>query len=222
MHGHCFGPPPDSEDAGGSNYNLTSIRIGLVYKVSTWVGLPSNDKKMPSHYQQPFVLFLLVLLSGRTVALSSSNNSSPIVTLPYGSFQGKVVGDLIQHLGIPFAAPPYVNTTRPILITYLWCSTGELRFGLPQDPLPFDGIRQSTAFGAACPQQNVTVNATLFSDVEFPTVSHVSEDCAVLFTLNLPIQLTRPTGLFINVVRPVNVSSHRLLPVVFVSIQISK
>ena len=173
------------------------------------------------YYQQSFVSFLLVFVSGKALALSSLNSSSPIVTLPYGSFQGKVVGDLVQHLGIPFAAPPYVNTTRPILITYMWCSTGELRFGLPKAPLPFDGIHQATAFGAACPQQNITFNSTLFGDFKFPTLSSVSEDCVVLFILDLPLQLIRPTGLFINVVRP-NVSSHKLLPVVFVSIQICK
>ena len=81
--------------------------------------LPSSEtnKRMLSRYQQSFALFLLVLLSGKVLALS--NYSFPIVTLPYGSFQGKVVGDLVQHLGIPFAAPPYVNNTCPILITRL-------------------------------------------------------------------------------------------------------
>ena len=142
---------------------------------------------MLSHYQQSFASFLLVLLSGKALALSSLNSSSPIVTLPYGSFQGKVVGNLVQHLGIPFAAPPYVNTTRPILITYAWCSTGERRFGFPEDPLPFDGIRQATTYGAACPQQNTTLNTTLFGDFKFPTLSSVSEDCVVLSILNLSI-----------------------------------
>ena len=180
------------------------------------MSFPSSktNKRMLSRYQQAFVSLLLLLVSGKALA--------SIVTLPYGSFQGKVVGDLVQHLGIPFAAPPYVNVTRPIL-TYLWCSTGELRFGLPQDPLPFDGIRQATAFGAACPQQNITVNnATLFGDFKFPPLSSVSEDCKVLLTLNLSIQFTRSAGLFINVVRPVNVSNDKPLPVIFVSVQVFK
>ena len=180
---------------------------------------------MLSCYQQSFVSFLLVLVSGKALALSASDYSSLVVALPYGSFQGKIVGNLVQHLGIPFAAPPYVNTTRPILITYMWCSTGELRFGLPKPPLPFDGIRQATTFGAACPQQNVILNATLFADFEFPmdpTLRNVSEDCVVPFIFNLSIEVIRSAGLFINVVRPVNVSSHKLLPVVFVSVQMSK
>jgi len=76
----------------------------------------SNEtiNRMLSRYQQ-LVLLLLVLVLRNTLALS--NYSSPIVTLPYGSFQGKVVGNLVQYLGIPFAAPPYVYVTRPSLIT---------------------------------------------------------------------------------------------------------
>ena len=145
---------------------------------------PSN-KRMLSHYHQSFVSFLFALSSGNAPALSSLNKS-PIVALPYGSFQGKVVGNLVQYLGIPFAAPPYVDTTRPILITYMWCSTGERRFGLPQDPLPFDGIRRATAFGAACPQQNITLNATLYGDFKLHPSSNVSEDCMVLFVWSFP------------------------------------
>ena len=141
---------------------------------------------MLTRYQQSFVPFLLVLVLGKALALSSLNCSSPIVTLPYGSFQGKVVGDLVQHLGIPFAAPPYANATHPILITYMLCSIGELRFGLPKPPLPLDGIRQATAFGAACAQKNLTLtNSTLFDDSKFPTLSNVSEDCVVPFLLNI-------------------------------------
>lgn len=74
---------------------------------------------MLSHYQQSFVSLLVVLVLGKTLALSSLNYSSPIVALPYGSFQGKVVGDLVEYLGIPFAAAPYVNAARQILITYM-------------------------------------------------------------------------------------------------------
>ena len=79
-----------------------------------------TNKRMLSRYQQSFVSFLLVLVSGKTLVLSSLNYSSSIVTLPYGSFQGKVVGNLVEYLGIPFAAPPYVNhAARQILITYM-------------------------------------------------------------------------------------------------------
>jgi len=38
----------------------------------------------------------------------SLETTNPIVTLPYGSFRGQVVGKTAQFLGIPFTAPPYV------------------------------------------------------------------------------------------------------------------
>ena len=47
-----------------------------------------------------FVSF--VALIGVAVAV----NTGPIVTLTYGSFQGNATGDLVQFLGMPFAAPP--------------------------------------------------------------------------------------------------------------------
>ena len=36
-------------------------------------------------------------------------------------------------------------------------SVGDLRFALPKTPLNFGGVRQATSFGAACPQQNITI-----------------------------------------------------------------
>jgi hypothetical protein len=35
--------------------------------------------------------------------------ADPVVQLPYGSFRGQVVGATTQFLGMPFAAPPYVD-----------------------------------------------------------------------------------------------------------------
>jgi len=72
---------------------------------------------MLKRYQQLFVSSLLVLVSWKILAWLRSKDS-PIVTLSYGSFQGKVVGNLVEYLGIPFAAPPYVYTIHPIPIPY--------------------------------------------------------------------------------------------------------
>jgi hypothetical protein len=35
--------------------------------------------------------------------------ADPVVQLPYGSFRGQIVGATTQFLGMPFAAPPYVD-----------------------------------------------------------------------------------------------------------------
>ena len=48
------------------------------------------------------------LLSALAFTVALNANSSPIVTLPYGSFQGQVVGTTTEFRGMPFAAPPYV------------------------------------------------------------------------------------------------------------------
>jgi hypothetical protein len=40
------------------------------------------------------------------------NCADPVVQLPYGSFRGQIVGAPTQFLGMPFAAPPYVDLDR--------------------------------------------------------------------------------------------------------------
>jgi len=85
---------------------------------------------MLRRYQQLFVSLLLVFVSWKVLALLTVNRSTPgpIVTLPYGSFQGRVVENLVEYLGIPFAAPPYVYITRPFLI--LTCGAVLVNFDL--------------------------------------------------------------------------------------------
>ena len=49
-------------------------------------------------------LFITLLLASSCVSIS---NTGPVITLSYGSFQGNLTGDVVEFLGIPFAAPPY-------------------------------------------------------------------------------------------------------------------
>ena len=49
---------------------------------------------------------LSITLVGAVLAIS--NTGGPVITLSYGSFQGNATGDLVEFLGIPYAAPPYV------------------------------------------------------------------------------------------------------------------
>jgi len=74
--------------------------------------------------------------------------------------------------------------------------TGENRFGFPKPPIPFTGIRDAVEFGAPCPQQAMTFPPGS-PDIPLPAKA-MSEDC-----------------LFINVVRPANVSTKKPLPVLF-------
>lgn len=60
------------------------------------------------------VLSLTLLFSSICVA----SNTGPVVELNYGSFQGNATGDLVQFLGMPFAAPPYAST-QFLLVTIL-------------------------------------------------------------------------------------------------------
>lgn len=52
-----------------------------------------------------------------------------IETLPFGK-------SVFTYLGIPYAEPP----------------VGELRFAAPKQAKRWSGVRQATAYGAACPQ----------------------------------------------------------------------
>lgn len=65
------------------------------------------------------VLSFTLLFSSSCVGVSlSASNTGPVVELSYGSFQGNATGDLVEFLGMPFAAPPYVST-RILLVVIL-------------------------------------------------------------------------------------------------------
>jgi hypothetical protein len=59
-------------------------------------------------------LSLALLLSSSSVGAVS--NTGPVVKLSYGSFQGNATGDLVEFLGMPFAAPPYVSILATIFM----------------------------------------------------------------------------------------------------------
>ena len=66
------------------------------------------------------VLSFTLLFSSRCVAVSlSTSNTGPVVELSYGSFQGNATGDLVEFLGMPFAAPPYASTQILLVIILL-------------------------------------------------------------------------------------------------------
>ncbi|KAF8800976.1 carotenoid ester lipase precursor [Phlegmacium glaucopus] len=121
-----------------------------------------------------FLPLTFLLYSSCAGALSAAN-TGPVVQLSYGSFQGNATGDLVEFLGIPFAAPPI----------------GNLRFALPKPPLKFAGVHQATSFGAACPQQIVDISAVAGLGSILGNLSTISEDC--LF-INIVKPATIPLG----------------------------
>ncbi|XP_013393137.1 carboxylesterase 1D [Lingula anatina] len=92
----------------------------------------------------------------------SAAAAQPQVTTKNGVIQGlvkTVAGHSVnQFLGIPFAEPP----------------VGALRFMKPQPPSNWTGVKQTTAFGAACMQN--TTDRTVF----IPYNVQLSEDCLTL------------------------------------------
>src|SRR5690349_90345 len=81
-----------------------------------------------------------------------------------GLVQGTRVGDLVIYKGIPYAAPP----------------TGTLRWKPPQPALAWDGVRDATTFGMACPQTSSPL---------VPGRRQWSEDC---LTINLWVPTVKP------------------------------
>ena len=64
------------------------------------------------------------------------DGSSPEVRTGAGAVRGAAEGTLAVFRGIPYARPP----------------VGELRFAAPAPPVPWDGVREATAFGSPPPQ----------------------------------------------------------------------
>ena len=60
---------------------------------------------------------------------------------------------------------------------------GNLRFAAPQPPVPFSGTRQAASYGAACPQQGVTLLDLGILNLTIPLIpgsAGTSEDCKAI------------------------------------------
>ncbi|XP_019628025.1 PREDICTED: pyrethroid hydrolase Ces2a-like [Branchiostoma belcheri] len=108
----------------------------------------------------PFLLLSLLLVSTSCAAQESE------VPTKYGRISGYITdyngAGVRTFLGVPFAKPP----------------TGELRFMPPEEPEPWDGVREATGYGSACPQESMYLQgfAEPFATVNVPW----SEDCLYL------------------------------------------
>ncbi|GMT05986.1 hypothetical protein PENTCL1PPCAC_28160, partial [Pristionchus entomophagus] len=80
---------------------------------------------------------------------STSSDKFPVITTSYGSLQSysftaedRTKAQIFKR--IPFASPPI----------------GDLRWKKPQPPQPWNGTRDSTFFGPACPQKSIFYDGT--------------------------------------------------------------
>lgn len=110
-------------------------------------------------------LTLAMATLAATAAAAPAAAPAPEVKVATGRVSGVVRNDVLEYRGIPYAAAP----------------VGKLRWSAPVAPASWDGVRDGSAFGAACPQQ-----------ARFDlTEGSVDEDC---LSLNVTVPADRKPG----------------------------
>lgn len=104
--------------------------------------------------------YLLLALSTLALAGPAAAQSGPVVEAPSGTVRGSAEGDLKVFKGIPYAVPP----------------VGAMRWRPPAPMQPWKGVREATAFGAACVQPQSRTPSVYSPAEPLP----VSEDCLTL------------------------------------------
>jgi len=98
------------------------------------------------------IISVIAVLSGSFITCAGYSKAEyKVINIKSGSIRGTVEDGVSAFLGIPYAAPP----------------TGELRWREPQANSPWDGTRDCTKYGPACPQPK-----TIFYNVD-----NMNEDC---------------------------------------------
>lgn len=92
-------------------------------------------------------------------SLALAETSPPQLTVTGGEIEGAMDGDVAVFKGIPYAAPP----------------VDELRWKEPQPVQAWEGVRDATAFGPACPQLDYPRMSLYYREPE-----PESEDCLYL------------------------------------------
>ena len=100
--------------------------------------------------------------AGMTLAGAAWGTEAPQVRLDTGLAAGVSAGDIDIYRGLPYAAPP----------------VGDLRWRAPQRPAPWQGLRDASAFGPACPQRGPQGVADIVAYGAAPEPT--SEDCLTL------------------------------------------
>ena len=137
---------------------------------------------------------LLSFCAGISAVLAIPTIRTTTVMLDNGTFIGTTSNGLNKFLGIPFAHPPCVTTSRcpnppfstnPPHISPTHSVLG-LRFRLPEELGPYNGSYNASTFGPACPQQALLPNfpmalpqevANHVLNVTFARATQDGEDC---------------------------------------------
>ena len=112
------------------------------------------------HLRGVFILFLITagcsLVAAGAFAADSNQpvTPTPVVKMQSGDVRGKIVGDVYQYLGIPYAAPP----------------VGDLRWSPPQPHVSWNGVLETIRTRSSCPQLGVPGSLKVYG----------SEDCLYL------------------------------------------
>jgi len=105
----------------------------------------------------------------------------PTVELASGRLSGTVEGPLAVFRGIPYAAPP----------------VGALRFGAPQPPPPWTGVRSATSFGPAATQSAIDVTYVPGFSL-WEGIGATSEDCLTLNVWTPGLSGRRPVMVWLH------------------------
>ena len=93
---------------------------------------------------------------------AAAQTTTTTVETEQGELRGEVSGEVVAFKGIPFAAPP----------------VGDLRWEPPAAPAAWEGERDATQFGPACPQ--AAIGEAREGRQGNPPVGATSEDCLTL------------------------------------------
>ncbi|MEI8191288.1 MAG: carboxylesterase/lipase family protein [candidate division NC10 bacterium] len=85
---------------------------------------------------KPLLLLIITSLCAALLPGCFGGGALATVQLDTGRIKGFEKDGILTYLGIPFAAPP----------------VGDLRWKPPQPAAPWEGVRECTKYGAACPQ----------------------------------------------------------------------
>lgn len=116
-------------------------------------------------------------------------SSQPVAEIESGKLLGAASADGLAFLGIPYAA----------------AVSGRQRYLPPRPAVPWAGIRDATAYGPICPQENVAEKVRYFTAGGFPgTIPNhpqpLDEDCLQLnvWTADLTRQKKRPVMVWLH------------------------